>query len=46
MCGGSGPDGAELWFRAPRQLAPGEKVALCFDPANALVFAAAGQDTP
>ncbi len=41
MCGGVGPDGAELWFRAPRPLAPGEKVALSFDPAKALVFAAA-----
>ena len=40
MCGGIGPDGAELWFRAPRSLRPGENVALRFDPAKALVFAA------
>jgi len=39
MCGGTGPDGAELWFRAPRALTAGEQVALRFDPAKALVFA-------
>jgi len=46
MCGGSGPDGAELWFRAPRRLAPGENVALRFDPAKTLVFATAEEDRP
>ncbi len=40
MCGGAGPNGAELWFRAPRALVLGERVALRFDPAKALVFGA------
>ncbi len=41
MCSGTGPDGAELWFRAPRRPALGEKVLLAFDPGKTLVFPAA-----
>ena len=38
MCGAAGPDGSELWFRAARKPALGERVRLAFDPGATLVF--------
>jgi putative spermidine/putrescine transport system ATP-binding protein len=46
MCGAAGPDGSELWFRAPRKPAQGEKVHLAFDPGATLVFGAEAERAP
>jgi len=43
MCGAAGPEGSELWFRASRKPAVGEKVHLAFDPGATLVFGPEGK---
>jgi putative spermidine/putrescine transport system ATP-binding protein len=40
MCGAAGPQGSNLWFRAPRKPAVGDKVHLVFDAHATLVFGA------
>ena len=40
MCGGTGQEGDELWFRAPRKPTLGEKVNLAFEPSKTRLFAA------
>ena len=40
LCGGIGPDGADVWFRSWRRLAPGAETRLGVDAGKALVFPA------